>query len=303
MDIKDEAVRDITPESLLGTTPASDPAGSAPITQPVISAPNPELEEGMVPEIPTTHRGQPKDKRFNEIYYKSKEYERMKPEFDTMKRELSEMKSSLTAVNVSSINSELNQIQVKYKEALTNGDYDSATNLNSRMVELMASKKIAEDRAGSPRQSEPPVPLANNPMVENFTNQYNQPYIPPEAIVAVQIFEQNNPWYGEDKAMTATMDVFASSIKEDPEWAEKSFSSQLNESLRRVKKAFPNKFRQAVPPSAVGGVVPVNPAPATGVVTLTAEEEAFVATLNPANPTLAREEYINSKKHYGGKLA
>ena len=258
-----------------------------------------DIDIPAVPQAEQVHQPKPGTPRWNEMYHKAKKADRQEQEIAQLKQTVETLAKNMGNVTVSNINSEISNAQKLHKEALENGDYAKASQLNTDMMTLVNKKQALESTFGAAMYSQPQV-QQQPPIAEAINNQYQQPSPPIEAIVAVQTFEQNNPWYVTDPGLNAAFNAYHKQTMQDPNWEERPISSQLNESLRRFRGAFPEKFRQVAPPSAVAGVTPSAPAYQPQAVTLSQEERQIALMFAPIGtpPEVAEAEFLKNKTYY-----
>lgn len=254
------------------------------------AVPQAELQQGPKPGTP----------RWNEVYAKAKKADKLEQELGGLRQTVEMLKQNMGGVAVSNISSELTTMQKAHEEALGNGDYARASQLNSRMMELTVKKQQMEANFGSALYAPTPVTQPGAPIAEAINQQYQAPQIPIEAQIAAATFEQNNPWYTADPGLNAAFNAYHQQTMNDYNWQERPIASQLNETLRRFKGAFPEKFRQQAPPAAVASVTPSAPAQPTQRIELTYEQKQAARMFSP--PSVSQEaaeaEYLKQIMYY-----
>lgn len=275
----------------------STPASAQPPAGPQYEAV--PLEVPAVPLAEPVQGPKPGSPRWNEMYYKAKKADKLESEVTQLKATVENLAKSMGSVSVSNVTAEMAAIQHKHQEALESGDYSAASKLNTEMMQLMVRKQEME-RTFGPFTQAPAYQPQQPPMVDNINQQYQQPQPPIEAIVAAQTFEQNNPWYVEDPGMNAAFNAYHQQTMQDYNWQDRPISAQLNETLRRFRSNFPEKFRQAAPPSAVAGVTPSAPFQQPAPITLSADEMQIASMFAPpgTDPAKAQSEFLKQKIYY-----
>lgn len=316
IDIKDQAPADQailaqhavqnssgTQQNQFLTTPTADPAVIAAVTPPPAPQAGFEMKEIDIPAVPSIEPQQgpkPGSPRWNEIYHKAKKADKLEGEVNQLKQTVEMLAKNMGSVSISNITAEISNLQAKHKEALEQADYARASQLNSNMMELMVKKQQAEVMFGPAVYGQAPPVQQAAPIAEAINQQSMAPQPPIEAIVAAQTFEQNNPWYVTDPALNAAFNAVHQQTMSDYNWADRPIAAQLNESLRRFKGTFPEKFRQPTPPSAVASVTPSAPAQQAPQAFLSPEEKQMAIMFAPpgTNPQIAESEFLKNKMYY-----
>lgn len=223
--------------------------------------------------------------RWNNMVRQSKEGERYKAENDELKsetKELKEMMKQLIQTQTAASNeSKMKSLEDKYAKATEEGNYQEQAKINAEYQQLSQKQYTPQQPEQQPAQQ--PI--------------QQQQQVPVDVQAAFAVFEQQNGWYGEDMGLTYAMDGLISDVSRDYNYSKTSPSTKLNESLKRLKKSFPEKFKKNSLPSSVGGVTP-NEGGNNGskILKVTREEANFAVTFYPElSPDDAIKRYAKAK--------
>ena len=285
-------------EQTIAASPIPEGAPAA-APQQALQAPT-QIEAKLLPETPQEtqqNTPQPGSPRWNTIYGKAKELDRLKPEFERLSQTVELLKNNMGTVSLTNIQSQIATVQEQYKQALESADHLKAAQLNTQLMGLTNQKATMENTFGQATYA--PPQQAQSPIAEQ-----TQSNIPIEVQVAVATFESQNPWYTNDVTLNAAFNAAHAETLRDPNWDGRSPAGQINETLRRFQSKFPSLFRQPTPQSAVSGVTPYAPLPVSqqqpAQRTLTPDErqQATFFTQRGATPEKAEAAFLAAIEHY-----
>ena len=118
-----------------------------------------DIDIPAVPQVEMQQGPKPGSPRWNEVYAKAKKADKLEQELGGLRQTVEMLKQNIGGVAVSNISSELTTMQKAHEEALGNGDYARASQLNSRMMELTVKKQQMEANFGSALYAPTPLSL------------------------------------------------------------------------------------------------------------------------------------------------
>jgi|TARA_R100000093_G_scaffold58984_1_gene30879 hypothetical protein len=185
-----------------------------------VSEENPGLEQGQDQAQPQAtenkeekeNQPKPEHPRFNQVYGRWKESERIVGDLRQQNEALSSRLESLEEKhNSSEINSKKEEYKQAIREASETGDNEKVAELNLSYAEFVASQNKPEPKKET--QSSPSDSKQEQEM---------------------RIFQTYNPWYGTDNAKTDLAHKVNNEMLQDPEWGKKTNAEFLAEVSRRV---------------------------------------------------------------------
>jgi hypothetical protein len=179
----------------------------------------PEVEDQLEGQTPVENKEKenqpsPEHPRFNQVYGRWKESERI---VDSLRQQNEALASRLESLETKQSSAEINSKKEEYKQAIREaseiGDNEKVAELNLSYAEFIAS------------QSNPKGPQESQPQTQPIN-----PYQDQE----MNMFKAYNPWYGTDESKTQLAHQVNQEMLQDPQWNTKSNSEFLAEVARRV---------------------------------------------------------------------
>jgi hypothetical protein len=149
-----------------------------------------------------------------------------------LKANLSNSENNVLASVTQTVAMELDAAKKAYREAYDSGDTDKVMEAQERLTQ--ATLKVDKVKNFKPQ----PVPR------EETVVQPPQPQVQrPAADPSAEAWQQDNPWFGQDKEMTAlALGVHETMLSEGVRASSQEYYSRLNATIRR---RFPEKFEEA----------------------------------------------------------
>lgn len=213
--------------------------------------------------------------RFRQIYAQLKQKERKEQEFEAQRVQ---MQAEIDALKELVKTDKTDELKQKYKQAFESGDVDEQFRIQSELINQVVPKEPR--KPVEPKQERRELPVDDQLAISNFT--------------------QANQWYLKDEVLAATFDAVHKRTIDDPMYSFLGVKDQLAETMRKMRTAFPEKFRQTTPPPA-GGRPGVPPAGTTtqATVKLTPEQQYAANVLFSEYPKDQRDKlYLEA---IGGK--
>lgn len=250
----------------------------------------PALDESEIQTQAPRQEGPPVGSpRWNEIYFKAKDRDRLEEELKELrplKDEIQQLRESVSTMSTSSQEARMSNIKAEMKAAYAAGDFDRVTDLSAELAQIHIPRGVTTS-------VKPTAPITQTAPVNN---NYQQP--PMDVQVAVAAFEINNPWLSTDAALSGAFQAIHANIARDPQFYGRPVTSHLNEALRRLQSQFPERFRKQSPPGGTGGINSGAPAGTSKAkVVLTPDEKAAARMLfaGEATQEKAEERYLRGK--------
>ena len=149
-----------------------------------------------------------------------------------LKANLSNSENNVLFSVTKTVEMELDAAKKAYREAYDSGDTDKVMDAQERLTQ--ATLKVDKVKNFKPQ----PVPR------EETVVQPPQPQVQrPAADPSAEAWQQDNPWFGQDKEMTAlALGVHETMLSEGVRASSQEYYSRLNATIRR---RFPEKFEEA----------------------------------------------------------
>ena len=149
-----------------------------------------------------------------------------------LKANLSNSENNVLASVTQTVAMELDAAKKAYREAYDSGDTDKVMEAQERLTQ--ATLKVDKVKNFKPQ----PVPREET-VVQPPQVQVQRPAADPSA----EAWQQDNPWFGQDKEMTAlALGVHETMLSEGVRASSQEYYSRLNATIRR---RFPEKFEEA----------------------------------------------------------
>jgi hypothetical protein len=149
-----------------------------------------------------------------------------------LKANLSNSENNVLASVTQTVAMELDAAKKAYREAYDSGDTDKVMEAQERLTQ--ATLKVDKVKNFKPQ----PVPREET-VVQTPQPQVQRPAADPSA----EAWQQDNPWFGQDKEMTAlALGVHETMLSEGVRASSQEYYSRLNATIRR---RFPEKFEDA----------------------------------------------------------
>ena len=149
-----------------------------------------------------------------------------------LKANLSNSENNVLASVTQTVAMELDAAKKAYREAYDSGDTDKVMEAQERLTQ--ATLKVDKVKNFKPQ----PVPREET-VVQPPQPQGQRPAADPSA----EAWQQDNPWFGQDKEMTAlALGVHETMLSEGVRASSQEYYSRLNATIRR---RFPEKFEEA----------------------------------------------------------
>lgn len=149
-----------------------------------------------------------------------------------LKANLSNSENNVLFSVTKTVEMELDAAKKAYREAYDSGDTDKVMEAQERLTQ--ATLKV--DKVKSFKPAPPPQ---EETVVQTHQPQVQRPPVDPTA----EAWQQENPWFGQDKEMTAlALGVHDAMLSEGVRPSSQEYYSRLNATIR---KRFPEKFEEA----------------------------------------------------------
>ena len=149
-----------------------------------------------------------------------------------LKANLSNSENNVLFSVTKTVEMELDAAKKAYREAYDSGDTDKVMDAQERLTQ--ATLKADKVKNFKPQ----PVPREET-VVQTPQPQVQRPPVDPSA----EAWQQENPWFGQDKEMTAlALGVHETMLSEGVRASSQEYYSRLNATIRR---RFPEKFEEA----------------------------------------------------------
>ena len=149
-----------------------------------------------------------------------------------LKANLSNSENNVLASVTRTVEMEMESAKKAYREAYDSGDTDKVMEAQERLTQ--ATLKVDKVKNFKPQ----PVPREET-VVQTPQPQVQRPPVDPSA----EAWQQENPWFGQDKEMTAlALGVHDKMLEEGVRASSQEYYSRLNATIRR---RFPEKFEEA----------------------------------------------------------
>lgn len=149
-----------------------------------------------------------------------------------LKANLSNSENNVLVSVTKTVEMELDAAKKAYREAYDSGDTDKVMDAQERLTQ--ATLKVDKVKNFKPQ----PVPREET-VVQTPQPQVQRPAADPSA----EAWQQDNPWFGQDKEMTAlALGVHETMLSEGVRASSQEYYSRLNATIRR---RFPEKFEEA----------------------------------------------------------
>ena len=218
-------------------TPEKD-RGREPMKEPPAEVTDDELEqysESVKKRIQHFSKGYHDERRAKEVALREREEalrlaQNLVDENKRLQGSLGQGQQALLEQAKKVVANEVEQAKVKYKQAYESGDSDA---LVAAQEELTAAK-IKAERVNNFR---PPVARPPEPVIQPAPQ---EPMAPPPVDAKTRAWHEANPWFGQNKEMTAValaahQDLVENGINSDSE----EYFANIN---ARVRKRFPEAF-------------------------------------------------------------
>ena len=157
---------------------------------------------------------------------------RLMDENKKLKANLSNSENNVLASVTRTVEMEMESAKKAYREAYDSGDTDKVMEAQERLTQ--ATLKVDKVKNFKPQ----PVPRVET-VVQTPQPQVQRPPVDPSA----EAWQQENPWFGQDKEMTAlALGVHDKMLEEGVRASSQEYYSRLNATIRR---RFPEKFEEA----------------------------------------------------------
>jgi len=227
-------------------------------------------EEGTdKPTEKAENNGPPEgSQRWNEMYFKSKELDRIKPAVSALQEENKTIKEKLASIEKQSSDS-----QVKAKLDSLHSQMDSAAKEDDmatyHKLQTQVNQTILETSTSKPVVPVAPKAAATPPSGMNMD---------------VEFFIRDNPWFEQDFAMRGAAQVKDAELLADPAWSEKPELERLREVAKQVKARFNYDPKRPKGGAIEGGGDPPEAAGGKREVYLNADQKRVAAGLMPNRP-------------------
>lgn len=149
-----------------------------------------------------------------------------------LKANLSNSENNVLVSVTRTVEMEMESAKKAYREAYDSGDTDKVMEAQERLTQ--ATLKVDKVKNFKPQ----PVPREET-VVQTPQPQVQRPPVDPSA----EAWQQENPWFGQDKEMTAlALGVHETMLSEGVRASSQEYYSRLNATIRR---RFPEKFEEA----------------------------------------------------------
>ena len=210
-------------------------------------------------------------KRINKLVAQRKESEereaaalqfaqQQKAEVDALRGQLSSLNTGYSSEASSRIDSQEVQAKAAFKEAYEAGEVDKMADAQQVMAKIAIEKerlRIFKDNQEKQKQRAEQMQTQQAQQPEQVPlNQYQQPVQQPEPDAkAVDWAERDeNKWFGQDRAMTATAFTIHQQLVEE-EGMDPQSDDYYEEIDKRIRQEFPHKFEgQSAPAQKVASV-------------------------------------------------
>ena len=210
-------------------------------------------------------------KRINKLVAQRKESEereaaalqfaqQQKAEVDALRGKLTSLNTGYSSEASSRIDSQEVQAKAAFKEAYEAGEVDKMADAQQVMAKIAIEKerlRIFKDNQEKQKQRAEQMQAQQAQQPEQVPlNQYQQPVQQPEPDVKATEWaeKEENSWFGQDRAMTATAFTIHQQLVEE-EGMDPQSDDYYEEIDKRIRQEFPHKFEgQSAPAQKVASV-------------------------------------------------
>ena len=210
-------------------------------------------------------------KRINKLVAQRKESEereaaalqfaqQQKAEVDALRGQLTSLNTGYSSEASSRIESQEVQAKAAFKEAYEAGEVDKMADAQQVMAKIAIEKerlRIFKDNQEKQKQRAEQMQAQQAQQPEQVPlNQYQQPVQQPEPDVKATEWaeKEENSWFGQDRAMTATAFTIHQQLVEE-EGMDPQSDDYYEEIDKRIRQEFPHKFEgQSAPAQKVASV-------------------------------------------------
>lgn len=210
-------------------------------------------------------------KRINKLVAQRKESEereaaalqfaqQQKAEVDALRGQLTSLNTGYSSEASSRIDSQEVQAKAAFKEAYEAGEVDKMADAQQVMAKIAIEKerlRIFKDNQEKQKQRAEQMQAQQAQQPEQVPlNQYQQPVQQPEPDVKATEWaeKEENSWFGQDRAMTATAFTIHQQLVEE-EGMDPQSDDYYEEIDKRIRQEFPHKFEgQSAPAQKVASV-------------------------------------------------